>query len=210
MSFGNFARKVRDPALPHQRRISALRSCVQLYRPIGFEATLSFLHAEAGPFRTDEAALLRALAMLEDSRSAWQEAKRAYAAARREAKRRGQRSPHPCDVNPYTPTHWYGARREAALHAVLFWHRRRLPSLLTDDDKPVHDLRACVQTCLETDGHPPPGQRRLLAGCIDQLDARLQPALYHDDPVEYFRTRDLLTVARHLQVATTSPLLGSL
>lgn len=81
MSFGNFARKVRDPALPHQRRVSALRSCVQLYRPIGFEATLSFLHAKAGPYRTDEAALLRALAMLETSRSAWQEAKHIYAAA---------------------------------------------------------------------------------------------------------------------------------
>ncbi|PRX55837.1 hypothetical protein B0I32_12557 [Nonomuraea fuscirosea] len=93
MSFGAFARKVRDPALPH-RRVSALRSCVQLYRPIGFEATLSFLHAEAGPFRTDEAA---------------------------------------------------------------------------------HHLRACVRTCLNTDGQLPPEQRRLL------------------------------TVARHLQVAT-SPL----
>ena len=62
MSFGNFARQVRDPALPHRRRVAALRSCVQLYRPIGFEATLSFLHTKAGPFRTDEAALLRALA----------------------------------------------------------------------------------------------------------------------------------------------------
>ncbi|GAA1643733.1 hypothetical protein GCM10009733_046020 [Nonomuraea maheshkhaliensis] len=34
-------------------------------------------------------------------------------------------------------------------------HRRRLPALLTDDDKPAHDLRSCVQTCLDTDGHPP-------------------------------------------------------
>ncbi|NUR92574.1 MAG: hypothetical protein HOY71_51595, partial [Nonomuraea sp.] len=89
MSFGNFARQVRDPALPHRHRVAALRSCVQLYRPIGFEATLSFLRAEAGPFRTDEAALLRALAVLEGSRAAWQDAKRTYAAARREAKRRG-------------------------------------------------------------------------------------------------------------------------
>lgn len=110
MSFGNFARQVRDPALPHQRRVSALRSCVQLYRPIGFEATLSYLHAKAGPFRTNETALLRALAMLETSRSAWQDAKDTYAAARREAKQRGQRSPHPNDINPYTPMHWYGAR----------------------------------------------------------------------------------------------------
>ncbi|GGO81290.1 hypothetical protein [Nonomuraea cavernae] len=199
MSFGTFARRVRDPALPHQRRVAALRSCVQLYRPIGFEATLSFLHAKAGPFGTEEAALLRALAMLEASRSAWQEAKHAYAAARREAKQRGQRSPHPNDINPYTPLHWYGARREAALHAVSFWHQRRLSILLTNDDKPAHTLCECVQTCLDTGGHLPPGQRRLLADCIDQFAARLQPALYHDDPAEYFRTRDLLTVARHLE-----------
>ncbi|MET9301691.1 hypothetical protein ABZX66_20445 [Micromonospora aurantiaca] len=58
MSFSAFARRVRDPALPHQRRVSALRSCVQLYRPVGFEATLSFLEEVAGPFRRDEAALL--------------------------------------------------------------------------------------------------------------------------------------------------------
>ncbi|WP_436762313.1 hypothetical protein [Streptosporangium sp. V21-05] len=104
MSFGNFARKARDTTLPHQRRLSALRSCVQLYRPIGFEATLSFPDATAGPFRTDEAALPRALAVLEASRSAWQEERPAYAAARREAKQRGQRSPRPDDINPYTPT----------------------------------------------------------------------------------------------------------
>jgi hypothetical protein len=205
MSFGNFARKVRDPALPHQRRVSALRSCVQLYRPIGFEATLSFLQAKAGPFRTDETALLRALAMLEASRSAWQDAKQTYAAARREAKQRGQRSPHPNDINPYTPMHWYGARREAALHTVSFWHQRRLTILLTDDDKPSQNLRECVQTCLDTGGRLPHEQRRLLADCIDQLTARLQPALRHDDQAEYFRTRDLLTVARHLEAATSPP-----
>ncbi|GAA4204227.1 hypothetical protein GCM10022252_63010 [Streptosporangium oxazolinicum] len=204
MSFGNFVRKARDTTLPHQRRLSALRSCVQLYRPIGFEATLSFLRAKAGPFRTDEAALLRALAVLEASRSAWQEEKLAYAVARREAKQRGQRSPRPDDINPYTPTHWYGARREAALHTVSFWYQRRLAVLITDDDKPSQHLRECVQTCLDTDGHLPTEQRRLLAECINQLTACLQPALWHGDQVAYLRTRDLLTVARHLEAATAA------
>ncbi|MER6580931.1 hypothetical protein [Nonomuraea sp. NPDC001023] len=203
MSFGNFARKARDTALPHQRRVSALRSCVQLYRPIGFEATLSFLRAKAGPFRTDESALLRALAVLEASRSAWQAEKRAYAIARREAKRRGRRSPRPGDINPYTPACWYGARREAALHAVSFWHQRRLAVLIVDDDKPSQLLGECVQTCLATGGHLPPEQRRLLADCIDQLTARLRPAPSRDDQLEYSRTQDLLTVARHLEAAIT-------
>ncbi|GAA2636687.1 hypothetical protein SMC26_16080 [Actinomadura fulvescens] len=201
MSFGNFARKVRDPALPYRRRVSALRSCVQLYRPIGFHATLSFLQAKAGPFHADEAALLRALAVLEASRSAWHAELRAYAVTRRQAKQRGERSPHPGDANPYTPTLWYGARREAALHAVRFWHQRRLAALITDDG-PSQDLRECVQMCLDANGHLTPAQRQLLSHCTDQLTARLQPALWADDRAAYFRTRDLLTVAWHLEVAT--------
>jgi hypothetical protein len=88
---------------------------------------------------------------------------------------------------------------------VSFWHQRRLTILLTDDDKPSQNLRECVQTCLDTGGRLPHEQRRLLADCIDQLTARLQPALRHDDQAEYFRTRDLLTVARHLEAATSPP-----
>ncbi|GGT16566.1 hypothetical protein ACFFV7_53695 [Nonomuraea spiralis] len=74
---------------------------------------------------------------LEAGRSAWQEEKLAYATARREAKQRGQRGLHPDDINLYTPTCWYGACREAALHAVSFWHQRRLAVLLVDDDRPA-------------------------------------------------------------------------
>lgn len=54
MSFGNHARRVRDPALPFRWRVSALRSCVQLYRPLGFRATLGYLEAEAGRFQREE------------------------------------------------------------------------------------------------------------------------------------------------------------
>ncbi|WP_242893232.1 hypothetical protein [Actinomadura litoris] len=204
MSFGNFARKVRDPALPHGRRVSALHSCVQLYRPIGFQATLSFLQAKAGPFRTDEAALLRALAVLEVSRSTWHAEQRTYAAARRQAKRTGQRSPHPSEPNPYTPAHWYGARQEAALHAVRFWHQQRLAALIADDDKPSQELCEFVQVCLDAGGRLASAQQRLLIRCIDQLTARLQPALWRDDRADYFRTRDLLTVARLLEAASTT------
>ncbi|MEV5569681.1 hypothetical protein AB0L06_06510 [Spirillospora sp. NPDC052269] len=203
MSFGNFARKVRDPALPYGRRVSALRSCVQLYRPLGFEATLSFLEARAGAFSTDEAALLRALAALEVSRSAWNAEKQAYAANRRQAKRRGERSPHPNGTNPYVPAHWYGARQEAALHAVRFWHRSRLANLIREDDPASLELGRCVQVCLDFDGDITPDQRQSLARCLSEFITRLQPALWHDNQADYFRVRDLLTVARHMEAATS-------
>jgi hypothetical protein len=79
VSFGTYARHVRNPELPYRRRVSALRSCVQLYRPIGFHATLSFLEEIAGPFQRDEMALLRALDALVASRAAWHAEQRDYA-----------------------------------------------------------------------------------------------------------------------------------
>jgi hypothetical protein len=82
VSFGTYARKVRDATLPYRRRVSAFRSCVQLYQPIGFDASLSFLEEIAGPFQRDEASLLRALDALTASREDWQAEVREYAAMR--------------------------------------------------------------------------------------------------------------------------------
>src|ERR1700754_4946908 len=110
MSFGTYARRWRDAALPYGRRVSALRSCVQLYRPIGFHASLSFLEEIAGPFQRDEASLLRALDALAASRERWQADVAQYAAMRQEEKSRGKRSPRPKPPNPDpSPKHWYGA-----------------------------------------------------------------------------------------------------
>jgi hypothetical protein len=121
VSFSAYARHVRDSALPHRRRVSALRSCVQLYRTIGFHATLSFLSAVAEPFDHDEAALLRALDALSSSRTGWHTELREYAEERRAAKRQGQRRPDPNEPNPIRgPRCWYGAPRQAALHALTF------------------------------------------------------------------------------------------
>ncbi|MEW2352853.1 hypothetical protein [Spirillospora sp. NPDC029432] len=202
MSFGNFARKARDPSLPHRKRVSMLRSCVQLYRPIGFHATLSFLEARAGRFQEDEAALLRALDELEASRAVWHAELAAYDETRRAAKRRGIRSPRPRDPNPYHVDHWYGARREAALHAVLYWNRRRLPALVTDDVS--RDLRACVNACLESGGRLAPDERRTLAACAGRLRSRMDAGRW-EDRIEYFRTRDLLTIIRLLEDAAGAP-----
>lgn len=106
MSFTNHARRVRDTTLPFADRVCALRSCVSLYKPFGFLATLSHLRTHAGDFERDEDALLRALAAVEASRRAWHAEIERYAALRRAEKRRGARVP--ADSGPYRPTRWYG------------------------------------------------------------------------------------------------------
>ncbi|WP_338671803.1 hypothetical protein V1460_02300 [Streptomyces sp. SCSIO 30461] len=119
MSFNNIARKVRDAAFPHGLRVAQLRSCVQLYRPIGFHASLSFLEAKAGPYSTDERALLRALAVLEASREAWHAELRAFDGTRRLAKGQGARQPRKAARNPYREMWWSGAPWEGAPDATL-------------------------------------------------------------------------------------------
>lgn len=201
VSFGTYARKVRNGALPYGRRVSALRSCVQLYRPIGFHASLSFLEEIAGPFQRDEVSLLRALDALTASRDSWQADVREYAAMRRQAKYRGQRSPRPKDPNPSkSPGHWYGASRQAALHALEFWQRRRLPALLTPPDQLTENLNSCVVASLDSGGSLTPERLRMLADCVAEL-RRQQPGLYG---VAYFRARDLLTVARLVEIAANA------
>jgi hypothetical protein len=203
VSFGTYARKVRDATLPYGRRVSALRSCVQLYRPIGFHASLSFLKEIAGPFQRDEASLLRALDALTASREGWQAEVREYAAMRRQAKRRGRRSPRRKDPNPSGfPRHWYGASRQAALHAVKFWQRDRLPALLTPPDQLTQNLNSCVAASLGSGGPLTREQRQTLTDCIAELRRqRSQPALWSDDRAAYFRAGDLLTVARLMETA---------
>lgn len=201
MSFGNFARKVRDPTLPHGYRVTALRSCVQLYRPIGFHATLGFLEAQTGPFQHDERALLDALELIESSRAARQAEVHDYAARRRQAKQRGERTPRTGETNPYLRAHWYGAPQEGALFALRFWRRRRSVPF-SPPDHVARELIRCVDVCLESSGHLTPEDHRLLAACIDQLQQRIRGGLYLDDPMAYFRTRDLLVVAKHIETAT--------
>ncbi|SHF86570.1 hypothetical protein [Streptoalloteichus hindustanus] len=197
MSFTNHARRVRDSSLPHRRRVSSLASCVQLYRPIGFEASLSFLRDQAGPFERDEAALLRALALIERSRAIWHAEIERYAATRRRAKRLGQRSPRPTEPNPHRPDRWYGAARQAAVHALGFWRRHRLPALLVPGDGTAADLDHCVTASLAAGGRLTPEQRELLDACVQVLEQRWRSS----DGAEWLRTKDLLEVARLAEMA---------
>jgi hypothetical protein len=203
VSFGTYARKVRDSELPFGRRVSALRSCVQMYRPIGFHATLSFIAEIAGPYDRDEAALLRALDALVASRERWKAELRHYATIRSAAKSYGQRSPRPGDPNPCFPHCWYGASRQAAVHALKFWSRDRLPILLAEfPDPAAQAVATCVDACIAAGGSLTPDERRVLASASSTLRRHLgRPGLWRDDGVTYFLIRDLLTVARHVEIA---------
>ncbi|MET9228225.1 hypothetical protein [Lentzea sp. NPDC003310] len=122
MSFSASARKALDTSLPLGLRHTALRHCVWMYCPIGYHATHSFIQATVGDFTRDPSLLPAALEMLTASYNAWQTELRAYGLMRSHAKRLGQRAPHPSALNPNRRLRWYGAPREAALHAVWFWY----------------------------------------------------------------------------------------
>lgn len=174
MSFAVDARKVRNDTLPHRSRVSGLHSCVQRYHPIGFRATLSFLEQQAGRYRTDEAALLRALDCLTASRELWKAAVTDYATDRRAAKARGQRTPRPQDPNPsHAPDQWYGAARDAALHALAF-RRTHGPTPPATDDVAT-DVQTLVEATLRSP-HLTDDQRSLLADLTAELRRRIRTA----------------------------------
>lgn len=206
MSFSAFANHVRNPALPHRRRVSALRSCVQLYRPVGFEATFSFLEEVSGPFQRDEEALLRALDHLAASRSRWHDHLRRFAAERRKVKRAGHRTPRRADPNPNLgPLIWYGASQQAASHALSYWRRKRLPELLAWDDPGGREIDLAVSACLTGSGRLSVAQRRQLDDAAQQLRRGISGRLYHEDASAYFlRVRSLLFVAKLVTDAATA------
>ncbi|MFJ9395360.1 hypothetical protein ACIRQT_10770 [Streptomyces californicus] len=200
MSFNNIARKVRDTALPHALRVAKLRSCVQLYRPIGFHATLSFLEAKAGLYSRDEASLLRALCVLEASRDAWHVELRAFDETRRLAKGQGARQPRQTERNPYREMWWSGAPLEGALHALSHMRgRHRIP--VAADDTVAADLHRCVIACLESGGELTQEEHLLLEECVRRLGNRRSSAAWEDDRMGRLRTLDLLRAARHVEVA---------
>ena len=204
MSFSAYANHVRNAALPHRRRVSALRSCVQLFRPLGFTVTLSFLGELAGPFERDEAALLRALDALAGCRAGWHAELHRYAEARRTAKRRGQRRPLPDEANPNRgPRCWYGAPRPAALHALKFWRLRRLPALLVADDPVALEIDRIVMACIVADGPLTPADRHGLAVAAETLRQRIHEG-WNPDHELFDRTRKLLLVAHFIETADIS------
>jgi hypothetical protein len=163
VSFGTYARKVRDSSLANGRRLNALAGCVQRYSPIGFMATFGYLEHVAGRFRHDEAALLRAVDGLTSSRDLWLAEVGAYATRRKEAKRLGQRSPHATDTGP-SGSVWYGDRRNAGLFALRFQLRRMEKRPQTTGRQADPDVLGLASACVESNGRLDDTQRELLHG----------------------------------------------
>lgn len=168
MSFGTYARKVYDPSLPYGRRVQALAGCVQLYQPVGYKATFAYLEHVAGHFRRDEAALLRAMNMLSASRDLWLVELGRYERRRKEAKRRGQRSPRATERNHTSPACWHGDQRNAAMFALGYLLRRIAKARQTRADTADTEVLRIAYQCVENDGRLSHDER----DCLDRL--RLQ------------------------------------
>ena len=191
VSFACYARKVLDTSQPLNHRVNALKGCLETYHPIGFCASFSFLQSVAGDFAKDPSALPRALELLTASRAAWQAEVRAYGVLRRRAKHLGYRVPHPSSFNPNRPSRWYGAPREAALHAVWFWYSKGASS-----DVDVH----CLAAALLERGRFTAAQRAMFDEVHAGLRARFAAVDGTRDYETYDRLRDSLAVARHIAV----------
>jgi hypothetical protein len=191
VSFAVYARKVLDTSLPLNHRVKALKGCLETYHPIGFHASFSFLRCTAGDFAADPSALPRALELLTASRAAWQADMRAYGLLRRRAKLLGQRVPHHAAPNPNRPTTWYGAPREAALHAVWFWYSQG-----ASGDVDLH----CLAAALLERGRFTVAQRALFDEVHARLPARLAAVDGMRDYETYQQLRSSFEVARHIAV----------
>lgn len=205
MSFGTYARKVRDADQPFGRRVWALRSCVQLYGPIGFNNSLSFLEEVAGRFRTDEVALLRALDALVASRAQWHVAVAAYAQGRREAKQRGERSPRPADFNPNHVDRWYGDVQRAALHVMRNEQAefRRLGGAVGPQGLEAA-MSELLDASLTAEGQLSADQSIALNEVVASLQARLTQDLYREDAPAYSYCQRLLRIANLMKAALGS------
>lgn len=200
MSFGTYARKVRDTELSYGRRIIAVSACVGNYHPIGFQETLDFLAVEVGDFRRDQSALVPALDLLEISRDAWKAEVRTYAARRKQAKLLGQRTPRPAEPNPYRPVYWYGPHRRLAMLYLLRCRKTRVAGSSRD---PIEaDIHGLIEQVLKTAGRLGVDERELLRDRVRDLSRRLTAGAWKDDAPSYFRNQSLFTIAQHIDGAT--------
>ncbi|WP_245651688.1 GNAT family N-acetyltransferase [Streptosporangium amethystogenes] len=174
MSFGTYARRVRNQDLPYGLRYTSLRCAVERYMPVGHHATWDYITGRAGRVRTDEAALLRALDILETSREAWL-AEMAAFALRRTTEKRDRRTVSADEHRYRHGWRWPGPDAHEATHQTVqtLWARRRrlpfpeVPSLVTLDST----VADCVQTYLRRGGALHPDHRDVLRSCLADLRA---------------------------------------
>ena len=210
VSFSAHARIVRDASRPYGRRVSSLRSCVERYGPLGWHDSLSFLEEIAGPYSTDEAALIQAVDALSASRAARVAALDRYAETRREAKRRGERTPRPISPNPLSLAIWFGNERRAALHVL----RRRQTELsrlgqacgLGSVEARLSEL---ADAAIGSGGRLDTAAAQALADILEMLRSRLTWGRYQDDPKAYYHSLRLWRIGRMLNDALNPDLAGT-
>jgi hypothetical protein len=196
VSFGTYARRVRDRDLSYAMRYCALRCAVSRYCPIGFHATWSFL-STVGNLKRDEEALLRALDVLETSRAAWLAEVEAFGARRRaEKQQRQQRTPSAADRLRLRGCRWPGPHGHAA---VLLTVRDLWTAHLAEPfpDTPPgtkgdfvyldSTIAGCVSTYLGAGGEVDRGRRRVLVACLGLLDDQLPLVGFSKDHYMAFR-----------------------
>ncbi|MFG2838758.1 hypothetical protein ACGFYE_27600 [Streptomyces zaomyceticus] len=199
MSFGTYARRVRDEGTPAARRHVALRCAVSEYCPLGFHATWAYVSATALPspdLRRDSTALLRALDILETSRAVRIAEGASFAARRRAEKAAGLRTPRGAPVTQVWRPHWptsigTAPSRLGLVAAVADRHRafRRLPR---PEDTPVTDglategpaarlmelhgrLEACGTAYLTALGLPDAAVRDELSDTVTGIRGEVRP-----------------------------------
>ncbi|MFC9388254.1 hypothetical protein [Streptomyces venezuelae] len=210
MSFGTYARRVRDEESSPARRHRALRSAVTEYAPLGYHATWAYLAATALPepdLRRDPAALLRALDTLEASRAVRLRETTAFAARRRAEKAAGRRTVGgPPVFLPWRP-HWPTETAPARLGLVAAVANRRaaflkgpspdpalVPADRLEDLGELHArLDACAAAYLHALGHPDEATRDEPAALVADLHRHLSLGPPRWAPVlQWLRFADLL------------------
>jgi len=175
VSFGTYARRVRDRDLSYAMRYCSLRCAVSRYSPIGFHATWSFL-STVGNLKRDEEALL-ALDVLETSRAAWLADVEDFAARRSaEKQERHQRTPSESERRHFSIYRWPGPDGHAAvLHTIGPLWKAHLaepfPEMPSESKASFvyldTTIAGCVSTYLSNGGTLDRGNRRLLIACLD-------------------------------------------
>lgn len=173
MSYGTYARRVRNPDHPYGMRYRALRCAVSRYRPLGFNATWDFITSRTGDVRREESALVAALDVLEASRTAWLAELADFT-----------RNPVTDEERRYLyGWRWPGPEaHQATLYTVAaLWdeHASRLP---------LDDPLATITWTYLQHGRLHPGHRELLAGCLQNRSNRVSDKLaeliaYDADPI---------------------------
>lgn len=189
MSFGTQARKVRDPSLPYGRRVQALGSCVQLYRPIGFNATWTYLGSQVlGAYRGDPRVLVGYLDVIERSRSIRLVKDAEYAAQRRQEKAWFD--------SRLRAKLWHGDEAAGAQAALQTWRRRMRPQGPFPADPELVALLTLVDANLEAPAPHTLAHRQEVRDCIARLRRREREV-----DVDRTRTWVLREMAWHLTIA---------